>query len=238
MEFIGHIFGLLGFGLKWTAELIVANFAGFASALAGTFVGAYSAFQLEQRQRLADAEDRRVGAANRALYTLKNMWNVLRQYQREHLDGQRDQPDLWLNLAATPPFGQSQGLVQFEAGELTFLLSRTHGNIFDKMLLQEQRFKVTLGLVDRRTALVFSEVFPRMERAQVHVGDQRPIAEIEAILGISLVHQLKQLTPGIVQFVDEDVAALRALFGELRAALVSLYPHQEFINVDFNPPQT
>lgn len=232
MEFIGYVASFIGAGVKWLGDLIIAHFAGFLSALLGTFVGAYTAFHFERREKQREVEEKNVGAINRGLYTIYRMWNLLRQYQRDHLEEVRDQPDRWLNLTSHPLTAHAQ--IQFEAGELSFLLTSA-GNVFANIMLEEQRFKLAVGLIEQRTKLMLTEVFPRMERANVGVGQQLVRAEVERIIGIGRIHQLRQFTDQVFEFVDTDVASLEATFAELRAEGERLYPKGKFIRVDFNP---
>ena len=51
-----------------------------------TFLGAYFAFALQERQRKADERRRNVAAGNRALIMLLRQWNTPKQYQAEMID--------------------------------------------------------------------------------------------------------------------------------------------------------
>src|SRR3569832_712067 len=77
------------------------------ATLVASFAGAWGAFLLENERRKREAEDRNIGAANRAIYTLFNLWNILEQYRKEVLEAYRGKPDAWLNVAAntTTPAG-------------------------------------------------------------------------------------------------------------------------------------
>ena len=81
--------------------------------------------------------------------------------------------------------------------------------------------------------LVLSEVFPKLSAAGISVGEARPLQEIEALLGVGIVRQLKVLTDGIIKKTDEDVQSSRQAFTQLRATLMRLHPKEKFI--DPNP---
>jgi hypothetical protein len=226
LEFVGP-------AAKWIADGVWANAGTITNTLAGSFFGAYFAFLLAGRRRKAEIEEKNVGAINRALYTIFEMWNVLRQYQREQLDEWRGRPDAWLNLTATP-LGQAP--ITFEAGELSFLLETDQPNTMATVLLQERRLKLALGLIDQRSTLVLNSVFPRMAAAGVPVGANLPEPDIERIVGIDVVHKLRQYTDHIYRFVDTDVPDLEAAFRELRALAKRLYPKRKIIDVAFQLP--
>jgi hypothetical protein len=227
MDF-GYIVGLIGSGLKWCLDVLVAGLPGIAS----TFLGASLAFLAERLKRRREEEDRSVNALNRGLFTIYQMWNFLRQYQRDHLDDIREQPDRWLNLTSNPLAAQAR--TQFEAGELSFILDKD-ANLFAKVMLQDYRFKLAVGLIERRSELMLRVAFPRMEQANVLVGQHRVLAEVERLLGNGVTHQLRQYTDQIFEFVDADVPDLETAFAELRDAAKRLYPKRDFFGVDFNP---
>ncbi|SEI44145.1 hypothetical protein SAMN04244579_00477 [Azotobacter beijerinckii] len=201
------------------------------ASLAASFAGAWAAFALESRRRKREEEGKSIGAANRAIYTVFTLWNVLEQYRKEVLEPFRGKPDAWLNLAANPtiPVGDSK----FQAGDLQFLLQTTHANIFATLLLEEQRFGLAIDLIRSRSSLVLEEVFPAMAAAGIGVGQPMHQAHVEQALGIDVTHKLKQLTVAIYTNVDEDLVSLRTTYEQFRKVLQELYPKQKFLQVEF-----
>lgn len=204
------------------------------ATLIASFAGAWGAFLLENSRKKREAEDRNVGAANRAIYTLFNLWNILEQYRKEILEPYRGKPDAWLNLAANPtsPIGEQT----FQANELQFLLQSTKAEIYASLMLEEQRFAVAIDLIKARSALVLDEVFPAMSAAKVPVGKSLVQAEVEAVLGIGLVHKLKEITAAIFKNVDEDLVSLKIQHNHLRETMKSMYPKRKVLQIVFEAP--
>jgi hypothetical protein len=219
---------------KWAWDGITNNLASMASTLFATYVGAKLAFVFERRERVKDVDEKNIAAINRALYTLTEMWTILRQYQRDHLEDYRDAPDRWLNLTSHPLAAKHYDL-HFELGQLTFLLPE-EGNTLAKVMLQERRFQLAIGLIEYRTKIMLKEVFPRMGQAQSAPGQQPSLVQIEQILGISTVQQLRQVTDQIFAFIDVDIPDLQAVYREFWNAGKRLYPKAKIIRFDFNPP--
>ncbi|MBX3548285.1 MAG: hypothetical protein KF748_03950 [Xanthobacteraceae bacterium] len=201
------------------------------STLVAAFVGSWAAFKLENIRRVKDVREKNVSNANSALYTLYRMWNTLRQYQREVIEECRGKPDNWLNMTAT--LSGIYDNVSVNKDDISFLLATDDPQAFAEVMLENQRHSLALKLINRRSDLIFDEVFPRMSNAQIPVGAQVPIGDVERILGVSIVHQLKEHTRDIIKFVDADVASLENSFHKLRAAALALYPGEKFIKVDF-----
>lgn len=234
MAFFTYLATLLADALMSLWKAISENFGAAASALFGTFFGAYFAFLFERRERKDDVAQKNVDALNQALFTVSEMWSILRQYQRDHLEQWRDKPDRWFGVTSNPLAAQHSN-VQFEVGELYFLLSKA-GNTFANLMLEQRRFRLAIGLIEQRSKLMLGVAFPRMGRANVGIGQQVTLAQVEGILGISTTHQLKEYTDQIFAFVDTDIPDFEAAYNELRAAGERLYPKAKLIRLDFNPP--
>jgi hypothetical protein len=204
------------------------------ATLVASFAGAWGAFLLENERRKREAENRNIGAANRAIYTLFNLWNILEQYRKEVLEACRNKPDAWLNLAANPTI--PTGEYSFQAGELQFLLQAGKAEIYAALMLEEQRFALAIDLIKARSTLILDQVFPKMSEAKVPIGKPLPESEVEGILGIELVHKLKEITAAIFENVDEDLSSLRAQHDQLREAMKQLYPKRKFLQILFQVP--
>jgi hypothetical protein len=201
------------------------------ATLVASFAGAWAAFLLEIQRRQREERDRNVGAGSRAIYTIFNLWNTLEQFRKEALEPYRGKSDAWLNMAAHPAV--SVGDHRFEAGDLQFLLQSSHAQTYAALFLEEQRYKLVIGLMHERSRIVLNEVFPRMASAGLTVGRSATQDEVERAIGIDVVHKLKTITAALYTNVDEDLLSLKALHDELRSAMKELYPKQKVVGVIF-----
>lgn len=201
------------------------------ATLIAAFGGAWLAFRLERKRRDDDEIQKRVGAANRALYTLFNFWNILEQFRKEEIEPFRGKPDVWLNLPAT--VSSKYGLTTFEAGEVSFLLQTENPMVFAALLLEEQRFAQAVHMIELRSSMVLNQVFPRFAAAGVKVGTKLLEPDVERIVGIDTVHKLKVLGEAIVSNVDADLKSIVATHDQLRTAMMRLYPDRKFIKIGF-----
>ncbi|MGB9141069.1 MAG: hypothetical protein WCB71_02600 [Aestuariivirga sp.] len=208
--------------------MIVELVGNFLGTLVAAFFGAWAAFKYENVARKQQREDEEVSAGNRALYTLSNIWNILKQYQKEVVKDWRNKEDAWLNLPVITPLDDND--TTFNIQDLSFLLGN-HAGTFQEVLLEGTRFRFVAGLINRQSGLVLSEVFPRLSAANIQIAEQRPKGEIEKLLGVSTCHQLKVLVAGIIKNIDEDVASSRNAFVNLRAILKKIYPNRKFIDL-------
>jgi hypothetical protein len=184
------------------------------------------AYKLEQLRREREEQSQRIGAANKAIYTLANMWSILRQYQKEVIAPYRDKQDAWLNLSAQPLF--QYGLTHFDTSELSFLLNSPEPNIFADLMLEDHRFHLLIGLIEQRSKVQFEQAWPAISAAGIGLNQPLSQDDIEEILGISIVRQLQVLTEAIVRQVDENISSLREVHDEFRNTMQRLNPRQRF----------
>lgn len=200
-----------------------------AGALMGSFVGAWFAFRFAQHQRKQEKDNGEVAAGNLALFTLTTMYNELQQHQKEIVEPYRGKADAWLNLHVSQPLNPN---LRFEIKDLVFVM-QADAAVFQQLLLEESRFQFAAYLIEEHRRLALVETWPRLEAAGLHIGDNRPENEIEAIIGVSVVHRLKITTDAIIKNIDEDVKSSLDAFVKLRSALKSIHPKRKFI--DFKP---
>ncbi len=220
---VGHHKGIVMPELK--------DFLAAVVTLLATFVGAWAAFAFERGRRRDEQEVRNVGAANRALYTLFNIWNVLEQFRKTVIEPYRGKHDAWLNMAAT--FPSKTGLATFEAGELAYLLQTPHATVYATLMLEEQRFAFAVSLIEMRSSLVLNEVFRALGQAQVTVGTPLPEADVERIIGIDTTRKLKVVTDSLIKNIDEDLLSIVAAYDELQKFMKIIYPERKLIRVQF-----
>lgn len=201
------------------------------ATLVASFAGAWGAFLLENERRKREVQERNVGAANRAIYTLFNLWNILEQYRKEALEPCRNKSDAWLNLAAHPtiPTGEHT----FQADELQFLLQSSKPDVYAGLMLEEQRFSIAIDLIRARSTLILDEAFPKMSEAKISVGKALLEIEVEQILEIGLTHKLREITAAIFRNVDEDLISLKAQYDQVQAAMKLLYPKRNVLKIVF-----
>lgn len=184
-------------------DLIISGVVTITAA----FTGAWAAFRFERATKKREKIEQNIAAANRAIHVIKNLWEILKQFQKEEIEPYRKRKDLWLNMNAN--ILVDYGSTTFNADDLAFLLQTEHANIYSELLVEEHRYKIAVQLIKMRSTIVFNEVFPKFSAADVAVGTPLNENDIEKILGIDVVHELKKITEGIIRNVDEDVISLR-----------------------------
>jgi hypothetical protein len=206
------------------------------ATLLAAFLGASFAFLLQNRKQERDEKKKQITGVNRAIYMIYDMWNVLFQYQIEVINPIRERPDDWLNMPASLE-GQFHE-VRFPAKDLVFLLGTKHADLYTRILLEEQRYTIAMGSIRTRSRLVYDQLHPKMENLGFKIGEPLNLNAVEESLGPDLTNKLKQITRGIINNVDEDVASLRVLNDDLRNSMIEFFETNNLLKVEFQTDPT
>jgi hypothetical protein len=206
-----------------------------AVTVAATFVGAYLAFWFERNARRTEQTEQRVAAANKALFTLSNYWNILKQYEQRVLIPGREGGADWFTIGVDPVV--SQGVTAFDIDSLVFML-RSDAQLFSQLILEQERFQKLLQYIEKRNDYVLHRARPLIEAAGIGEGQLIDIRRVEIVLGPQLVQMLKDITDAITAYTREDLSSFQKTFTALRLAFKKTFPKHQFISYSFSEALT
>jgi hypothetical protein len=201
--------------------------------LLATLTGGLMTFGFVLLKARRDRRESEITGGTRALFTLMEMWNATKQYQKEIVDPYRHRRDAWLNLHVGPPLNP---LLAFDLKDLTFLMQRSPKVLMD-VLMEANRYRLATYLVEEHRRLAIEVVWPKLEAAGMKIGDKpRPEPEIQGIIGPAALKQMQVVTSGIITNFDQNVESLRSAFTVLRKEMIRLFPKTNFVDFNFDPP--
>jgi hypothetical protein len=149
----------------------------------------------------------------------------------QFIDARRGDQGRFINI---PAIGQPDPNLHVDLDALTFLLETEHRNLLGELMAVDQAFQSVIFIVNQRTTLHKDEPQPLLKsKMRQGVPHMATLAEMEALLGHSLVDHLRRLTDEMIERVDIFLEHTSDHALELRAALKQLYPHRVFIR--FSP---
>ena len=215
---------------QWPISLQV--FEDAARTLLATLAGGLITFGFILPKARRDRKEADVAAGTRVLFTLMDMWNATKEYQKEIVDPYRNRDDAWLNLHVGPPLN-SQLTVDLK--DLTFLMQKSPKIMMD-IMLEGNRYRLAVFLVEEHRRLAIQIVWPKLEAAGVRIGDPpRPMNEIQGIIGPAALKQMQVVTSAIITNFDQNVQSLQVAFTALRTELLKLFPKARFVDFNFEP---
>jgi hypothetical protein len=104
-----------------------------------------------------DRTESEIAGGTRALFTLMEMWNETKQYQKAIVDPYRNRRDAWLNLNVGPRLTPE---LAFDTRDLTFLM-RKAPQVLMSVLLEGTRYRLATYLVEEHRRLAVEAVWPK-----------------------------------------------------------------------------
>jgi len=224
----------LGFALRGVIETeqvpLSELVAGLVTILA-VYMGASYAFRLQNEKAEKELVKKQIETSNRTIYTVYDIWNVQKQYQKEIVLPYKEKDDAWLNMS--PTVKGMHEIIKVDTSNLDFLLSSGKPDIYVNLLLEEKRYRILLSLIEERSKLIFEDLNPKMESFGCKPGIAVDQDKLEEHLGPDLINKLKKLTDAIISHVEENTASLEELHTNLQDYLTEIHPNENFITVQF-----
>jgi hypothetical protein len=228
---IAFFLGFVIRGIIETEQVPISEIVTGLVTILAVYFGASYAFKLQNDKAEKEKIKKEIEASNRTIYTVYDIWNTQKHYQKEIILPYEGKDDAWLNMSPTVK-GMHESIT-FDVSNLDFLLSSGKPDIYQKLLLEEKRYRIILSLIEERSKLVFEELNPKMESFGCAPGVPIDMVKLEKHLGFDLVNKLKKLTEAIISHADENTASLEELHTNLHDYLTEIYPNEKFITVKF-----
>lgn len=230
---VGFFFGGAAFGAYVSEGDIQMDQATWLSALAtlvAAFLGAWSAFKLQDRSRQREERKQNIAAGNRALFNLLRQSNSLKLIQRDYLDEHRDHPGRHLMIMPLPL--QSYEDLNFDLRELAFMAEPKHQDLLFKLTIEEARYAEAIKTMNMQSEFR-SQVRAVLSKAGIKHGEKYSGEDLKVAMGDFAYHQLKSLIDALYFHVDRTIESTIEVKNDLRDALKELYPDAKFL--DFEP---
>lgn len=193
--------------------------------LIAAFAGAWFAFSLNLRREKEKDVQTNVDSANNAIFVLMRQWNEMAQLKRHLVDPVAADRHAWLSMAALLP--RLYPNLRIDPAKLTYLLKSERPNLLNEIMIEEDRFFALVELINKRSELHLGVVQPALEALGVQDGAQVDIRDLQKAFGDRIVVQLKNLTRGIIEQLNENIASSKAISSQFHLVVKQIYPHSK-----------
>lgn len=158
----------------------------------GSFAGAWAAFRLERKARVAEQQQAECVAGNQALLALTTQFDTLRRLERGYIALYRGKPLAWFLMV---PWMAPRTFLRVDSSSLAFLLQNAP-QVLLEVVQAEEVFMHLVDALERREKLYLSELQPRIEATGLR--ELQP-SRIEEVVGPRLTGLLKEWTEAIFE---------------------------------------
>lgn len=203
----------------------------FWSAFFAATAGALVAFEVERRHKRRERLSRECAKANRLIATLGRMLSMLEDLQETLFDEparKLGHAPRWHELGGL--LGLPQRVPRIDVADYDFLLETEDPS---------DRAAEMLGHIEHAQTLLDAILTMLRERTELafrfqEIGPSAALARGEAAIGpgsvaAALERRLKELTAGLASDVPVAISTIKEIVPKLRAALMTRYPHRQFL---------
>lgn len=202
---IGMVLGLIA---KVEAKDL---FTGFVTLFAA-FMGAYSAFALQNKKQERELSSSKVEAGNKAIFNLIRSYNTFLAFKKQFIEPFENEPGKFL---AIPPSIGFEGKADFDFDSLTYLFELEEPNIVGELSSFQAEVESTISLIIQRSHLHMNGVQPAMEKAGFIEGQDISSKQLRQILGDRLFTMMQQGTDQMIEGVESIVTDAEKLIERL-----------------------
>lgn len=197
------------------------------ATLISAFVGAWSAFKLQDNSNSRATTDSQVSAVNRAIFTLTQQWNILNNIYKQIIEPVEDNALAFINMRALMPSTTQMPVIDFN--ELSFILETKHRQLLADIYLEQERFESAIHAMNYRAKIHLDSVQPKMAESGIRVGDAFTAEQLEKMLGHGMFETLKVATGQAVAHNKKTRASLLKVMTALNGAMKEQFPKKSII---------
>lgn len=226
--------GLIIQNEDWTSFL--TSYIPALATLVAAFYGAKFAFDFQNKKELEEEKRHNLAAANKAIFTLSRMANSLFLYQRDFINPVRNKPGAYLELRPTANIEKE--FVQLDIEPLHFLLDTDFRNLLSEIIIEFERYRLAIEVINLRSSLHLEEIQPALELAGFKAETTTLVTneDIEKILGNRLYSMIKENTTEVIFHVDTTLESLKDIAIRFKESVKTIYPDGKIIT--FTLPNT
>ncbi|MEW5056527.1 MAG: hypothetical protein AB1Y25_02795 [Cycloclasticus sp.] len=188
--------------------------------LSAAFMGAYSAFALQNRKHERERTTAKVEAGNKAIFNLVRSYNTFLAFKKQFIDPFENDPGKFVSI---PPSIGFEGKANFDFDSLTYLFQIGDPNILGELSSFQAEVEATIALILQRSHMHLNGVQPAMEKSGVVDGQDIYSNQLKEILGNRLFVIMVQGTDQMIEGVNSIILNAEKLIEKLHKIHIKNY---------------
>ncbi len=220
--------GLIVEGNDWTSFL--TSYIPALATLVAAYYGAKYAFQFQTDKELSAERKHNIMSANTAIFTLSRMADNLFNYQTKIINPVRNNGAVFIELRPTLEFEKEN--IKFNIDSLYFILQTEDRNLLSEIILEQERYRVTVDAINRRSKMHLEEIQPLLEKAGFISNRANYVSDldVEKILGNRLYSMMIESTNDVIHNVDSTLESIGILANKVKDVMKKIYPEDAIIS--------
>ncbi|MEW8202708.1 MAG: hypothetical protein AB2697_21870 [Candidatus Thiodiazotropha endolucinida] len=219
--FIGVLFGTTFFA--GYLELKAETFFPALATLIAAFVGAYTAYLLQNEKEKRKEENHNLAQANEVSQAIKDNIAILSIFNEQSIAPFRNHPYRYLTIL---PLGfELKQNLEIDVSNLSFLWQKGDVVATDKVSMAKFSFTKALDHINRRSHFYSSVIQPAFDTSDFRHDGKIDATKVKEILSESNYHNIVAHTKNMIEAVDNAIQSLFDARDDLRTEIKKMYPN-------------
>ena len=217
---------------------VMSDFLTVSATLFSAFLGAWTAFELQNRKAERDVKNAQIAALNRALFSLTLQINKLRNVENQVVQPIKHTEMAFVTMQAIHALEKDE--IPLDLNTISFILETPSRNLLAGVALAHASFRSAIDAINFRSQIHISSFQPLLEKAGIRSEQVFTIEDPEKFLGSKLYITLRRATDDLVHSTEAAVKKLEAASAALSEFGKQTFgPGRIIVNiVSANEPQT
>ncbi|ODB82738.1 hypothetical protein A3193_18490 [Candidatus Thiodiazotropha endoloripes] len=219
--FVGILFGSIF--LTGYLEITPEAFYPALTTLVAAFLGAYTAYSLQNEKEKRKEERHNLTQANEVLQAIKDHIAILSIFNEQSIAPFRKHP--YRYLAILPLGFELKPNLEIDVSKLSFLWQKGDVVATDKVCSAKFGFTMALDHINRRSQFYNSDIQPAFDSSDLRHDGKIDATKAKETLGERRYKKIVDHTNNMIDAVDTTIQSLFDARDELRTEINKMYPH-------------
>jgi len=201
------------------------------ATLLAAFLGALSAYKLQDNKEQRKEENNRKSSLNQTLFIILRQYNALLGIERE-IKKYKNDPGRAINMPALAINDYADLSYDLESLYFIFDLEGVDINLLLELSVEQERFEQAINCLKLREEFHIQTLQPALSRIGIQRGKRYHKDELKEKLSERIFMSAIQATDQVYESVESTIISLKKMFKKLRNLARNLYPSDKFIKMD------
>jgi len=220
---------LSGIAIGLSAKLEAKEFFASVVTLVAAFMGAYSAFLLQNSKQKKEQTALRVESGNKSIFNLIRSYNTFLAFKKQFVDPHIDNPG---RFVAIPPSVGFDGKSDFDFHSLAYLFELEDPNVLGELSSFQAEVQATIAVIQERSYMHMNGVQPSLEKVGFVEGNDIAIGDIKNALGERLTAMMIQGTDQMIEGIDSILKDAETLIERLHRIHFKNYKGHKILRME------
>lgn len=199
------------------------------TTLIATFSGAFFAFNLNEKKKEKELDEKNIRAGNKLQFELINLYNSFNSYENQFIRKYKFSPARHIKIRPAIGLKDLNFSIDFES--IMYLVDSESPELLQELSTFQLKFTSTLELLQSRDDYFLTVISPCMSGAGVSHGSRVTLSDVEKIIGENYSNIMMEFTDQLIESIEELIEESKYLIAKMFRTHSKRYKGFRFLNM-------